>query len=136
MERLKSSMRLTTCREQETRRTSWRHSLPARTFSRRLLLDRVAGEQQFKQFIIHVREIAADDFQRRAKLVGSDYQGFIDFAKRFVYVNLQLLVAAGVVFGVAVLFLERLDGCPRIVPVLFHHETNCLVIVCLRSTAA
>src|SRR5882757_8761412 len=101
MERLKSSIRLTTCRKQETRRTSWRHSLPARTLPSGFFLDGMAGKQQFQQFIIHIREIAADDFQRRAELVGSDYQGFIDFAKRFVYVNLQLLVAAGVVFGVA-----------------------------------
>src|SRR5258708_37840200 len=95
MEPLKSRMRLPTCREQETRRTSWRHSLPARTLPSGFFLNGMAGKQQFKQLVIHIREITADDFQRRAKLVRSDYQGFIDFAKRFVYVNLQLLVAGG-----------------------------------------
>src|SRR5882762_2926020 len=114
MERPGSPWRSRRCIEPATRRTSWRHSLPARTLPSGFLLDGMAGKQQFQQFIIHIREIATDDFQWRAKLVGSDYQGFFDLATRFLYVNLHLLVSTGVVFGVEILFLELLDGFARI----------------------
>src|SRR5258706_15672231 len=114
MEQPGSPWRSRRCIEPATRRTSWRHSLPARTLPSGFLLDGMAGKQQFQEFIIHIREIPADHFQRRAKLVGSDYQGFIDFAKRFVHVNLHLLLPAGVVFRVAMLVFESLDGSARV----------------------
>src|SRR3984893_5864329 len=38
-------------------------------------------------------------------------------------------------FRITMVFLKRIDGCPRVVPVFLHHEPNRLVVVGSRSAA-
>ncbi len=93
-----------------------------------MLLCRPVGKEHFQQLFLHANQILPDDLQRRLVAFGGYQQCFINFANPLPHVHLQLPVTVGLLFGIRVLLLQRMERGANIVTVFFERRAHCVIV--------